>query len=184
MKNDNWIRAQIAGGMLSPAPMSLISKDGNKKVISYGVSSYGYDLRIDRDFVLFRQHHALLDPKNYTEEGTERITADSLILQPGQFALAKSVEYVRMPRDVIGVCVGKSTYARIGLIINVTPIEPEWEGHITLELSNTAPRPILVYAREGIGQLLFLESSELCQTSYADRKGKYQSQTGVTPARC
>ncbi len=153
-------------------------------VISYGVSSYGYDMRVADEFRIF--HNALsplVDPKAFDERSFVEFQGDSCIIPPNSFALARSVEYFRIPRDVLTICVGKSTYARCGIITNVTPFEPEWEGHVTLEISNTTPLPAKVYANEGIAQVLFFESDEPCEMSYADKKGKYQGQRGVTPPR-
>lgn len=153
-------------------------------VISYGLSSYGYDMRVSDEFRIF--HNALspvVDPKAFDERSFVEYSGDVCIVPPNSFALARSVEYFRIPRNVLTICVGKSTYARCGIITNVTPFEPEWEGHVTLEISNTTPLPARVYANEGIAQVLFFESDEDCETSYADKKGKYQGQTGVTPPR-
>src|SRR5881397_3458596 len=150
-------------------------------VISYGVSSYGYDVRVGDEFKVFTNvFNTVVDPKNFDSRSFVDIKADICIIPPNSFALAKTVEYFRIPRDVLTVCVGKSTYARCGLIVNVTPFEPEWEGFVTLEISNTTPLPAKVYANEGIAQVLFFESDEVCETSYRDRKGKYQAQRGIT----
>jgi dCTP deaminase len=153
-------------------------------VISYGLSSYGYDMRVSDEFRIF--HNALapvVDPKAFDERSFIEYKGDVCIVPPNSFALARSIEYFRIPRNVLTICVGKSTYARCGIITNVTPFEPEWEGHVTLEISNTTPLPARIYANEGIAQVLFFESDEDCETSYADKKGKYQGQTGVTPPR-
>jgi dCTP deaminase len=153
-------------------------------VISYGVSSYGYDMRVADEFRIF--HNALspiVDPKAFDERSFVEYQGDFCIIPPNSFALARSVEYFKIPRDVLTICVGKSTYARCGIITNVTPFEPEWEGHVTLEISNTTPLPAKVYANEGIAQVLFFESDEPCEVSYADKAGKYQGQRGVTPPR-
>jgi dCTP deaminase len=150
-------------------------------VISYGVSSYGYDMRVSDEFKVFTNvFSAIVDPKNFSPESFVDIKGNVCIIPPNSFALARSIEYFRIPRGVLTVCVGKSTYARCGLIINVTPFEPEWEGYVTLEISNTTPLPAKVYANEGIAQVLFFEGDDVCETSYADKKGKYQGQTGVT----
>lgn len=150
-------------------------------VISYGLSSYGYDLRVSDEFKIFTNvHSAIVDPKNFVAESFFDVKGDICIIPPNSFVLARSVEYFRIPRGVLTVCLGKSTYARCGLIVNVTPFEPEWEGHVTLEISNTTPLPARVYANEGLAQVLFFEGDEVCETSYADRKGKYQGQKGVT----
>jgi dCTP deaminase len=152
--------------------------------ISYGLSSYGYDMRVSNEFRIF--HNALapvVDPKAFDERSFVEFEGDVCIVPPNSFALARSVEYFRIPRNVLTICVGKSTYARCGIITNVTPFEPEWEGHVTLEISNTTPLPARIYANEGIAQVLFFESDEPCEVSYADKKGKYQGQRGVTPPR-
>lgn len=150
-------------------------------LISYGVSSYGYDIRIADEFKIFTNiHSAVVDPKNFDTRSFIDVKADVCVIPPNSFALARTIEYFRIPRNVITVCVGKSTYARCGIIVNVTPFEPEWEGIVTLEVSNTTPLPARIYAGEGIAQVLFFESDEPCETSYADRKGKYQAQQGLT----
>jgi dCTP deaminase len=178
LKPDHWIRKMAQEhGMIEPF-VETQKRDG---VISYGVSSYGYDMRVADEFKVFTNvFSAIVDPKNFSPESFVDIKSDVCIIPPNSFALARSVEYFRIPRSVLTICVGKSTYARCGLIINVTPFEPEWEGHVTLEISNTTPLPAKVYANEGIAQVLFLEGDEVCEISYADKKGKYQSQTGVT----
>jgi dCTP deaminase len=153
-------------------------------VISYGLSSYGYDIRVADEFKVFTNiNSTVVDPKNFDNRSFVDIKADVCIIPPNSFALAKTVEYFRIPRDVLTVCVGKSTYARCGLIVNVTPFEPEWEGFVTLEISNTTPLPAKVYANEGISQVLFFQSDETCEVSYADKKGKYQRQQGLTLPR-
>jgi dCTP deaminase len=152
--------------------------------ISYGLSSYGYDMRVADDFRIF--HNALspvVDPKAFDDRSFVEYQGAECIIPPNSFALGRSVEYFRIPRDVLTICVGKSTYARCGIITNVTPFEPEWEGYVTLEISNTTPLPAKIYANEGIAQVLFFESDETCEVSYADKKGKYQGQVGVTPPR-
>jgi dCTP deaminase len=150
-------------------------------VISYGVSSYGYDVRVGRRFKVFTNAHcAVVDPKNFDPASFVDIEGDFCLIPPNSFALAETVEYLEIPRDVIGVCMGKSTYARCGIICNVTPLEPEWRGRVTLEISNTTPLPAKIYAGEGIAQILFFRSGAVCQTSYADKKGKYQDQKGLT----
>jgi dCTP deaminase len=150
-------------------------------VISYGLSSYGYDIRVADEFKVFTNiNSTVVDPKNFDNRSFVDVKADVCIIPPNSFALAKTVEYFRIPRDVLTVCVGKSTYARCGLIVNVTPFEPEWEGFVTLEISNTTPLPAKVYANEGISQVLFFQSDETCEVSYADKKGKYQRQQGLT----
>jgi dCTP deaminase len=150
-------------------------------VISYGLSSYGYDIRVADEFKVFTNiNSTVVDPKNFDARSFVDVRADVCIIPPNSFALAKTVEYFRIPRDVLTVCVGKSTYARCGIIVNVTPFEPEWEGFVTLEISNTTPLPAKVYANEGIAQVLFFQSDETCEVSYADKKGKYQKQQGLT----
>jgi dCTP deaminase len=156
-------------------------KQVRKGQISYGVSSYGYDIRVADEYKIFTNvNNTLVDPKGFDNRNFVTITGDHCIIPPNSFALAKTVEYFRIPRNVLAVCVGKSTYARCGLIVNVTPLEPEWEGILTLEISNTTPLPAKVYSNEGIAQLLFLESDEMCQTSYKDKSGKYMNQPGLT----
>jgi dCTP deaminase len=153
-------------------------------VISFGLSSYGYDIRVSDHFKVFTNvHMPIIDPKNFDPNCFVDIEGDVCIIPPNSFALAQTVERFIIPRNVLCICVGKSTYARTGLVVNVTPLEPEWEGFLTLEISNTTPLPAKIYANEGIAQLLFFESDEECETSYADRKGKYQNQAGVTPPR-
>ncbi len=153
-------------------------------VISYGLSSYGYDIRVADEFKVFTNiNSTVVDPKNFDARSFVDIKAEVCIIPPNSFALAKTIEYFRIPRDVLTVCVGKSTYARCGLIVNVTPFEPEWEGFVTLEISNTTPLPAKVYANEGISQVLFFQSDEVCEVSYADKKGKYQKQQGLTLPR-
>ncbi len=153
-------------------------------VISYGLSSYGYDIRVADEFKIFTNiNNTVVDPKNFDARSFVDVKAEICIIPPNSFALAKTVEYFRIPRDVLTVCVGKSTYARCGLIVNVTPFEPEWEGYVTLEISNTTPLPAKIYAHEGIAQVLFFQSDEVCEVSYADKKGKYQAQQGLTLPR-
>ena len=176
--SDRWIRRMSQEkGMIEPFV------DGQKRegVISYGLSSYGYDARVGPDFKIFTNvDSAVVDPKNFAANSFVDRTADVCIIPPNSFALASTVEYFRIPRDVLVICVGKSTYARCGIIVNVTPLEPEWEGHVTLEFSNTTPLPAKIYANEGIAQVLFFQSDEPCEISYKDKKGKYQAQRGVT----
>jgi dCTP deaminase len=178
---DHWIRkTALEQGMITPFEEKL-QRSG---VISYGLSSYGYDARVASDFKIFTNiDNALVDPKNFCDNSFVTRNADVCIIPPNSFVLAHTVEYFKIPRDVLVVCLGKSTYARCGLIVNVTPLEPEWEGHVTLEISNTTPLPAKVYANEGISQFLFLKADSLCETSYADRGGKYMGQTGVTLPR-
>jgi dCTP deaminase len=167
-------------GMIKP----FVEKQVRKGVISYGVSSYGYDIRVAREFKVFTNlNSTLVDPKNFDPKSFVTVNADSCIIPPNSFALAKTVERFKIPRDVLTVCVGKSTYARCGIIINVTPFEPEWEGVVTLEISNTTPLPAKIYANEGIAQVLFFKGDVPCKTSYRDKKGKYQKQKGLVLAK-
>lgn len=168
----------------SQGPFKSKAEAYNSKVISYGTSSYGYDIRCATEFKVFTNvHSAIVDPKNFSPDAFVDMVGDSCIIPPNSFALARSVEYMRIPRDVLVVCLGKSTYARCGIIVNVTPLEPEWEGHITLEFSNTTPLPAKIYANEGCAQLLFFKGDRPCDESYKDRGGKYQGQLGVTLPR-
>ena len=178
VKSDKWIRRMaLDHRMIEPFSEKQVA-DG---LISYGLSSYGYDIRIADEFKIFTNiHSATVDPKNFDTRSFIDVKADVCIIPPNSFALARTIEYFRIPRSVITVCVGKSTYARCGIIVNVTPFEPEWEGIVTLEVSNTTPLPAKIYAGEGIAQVLFFEGDELCETSYADRRGKYQAQQGLT----
>ena len=180
IKSDKWIRRMARERrMIDPFAENQV-RDG---VISYGVSSYGYDMRVAADFKIFTNAlSALVDPKHFDDRSFVEVSGDVCIVPPNSFALARSVEYFRIPRNVLTICVGKSTYARCGIITNVTPFEPEWEGFVTLEISNTTPLPAKVYANEGICQVLFFEADEddICEVSYGDKKGKYQGQTGVT----
>jgi dCTP deaminase len=178
IKADKWIRRMaIEKKMISP----FEEKQVRKGVISYGLSSYGYDIRVADEFKLFTDiYSTMVDPKKFDPKSFVDIKAKSIIIPPNSFALARTVEYFRIPRNVLTVCLGKSTYARCGIIVNVTPFEPEWEGTATLEISNTTPLPAKIYANEGIAQVLFFESDEVCQTSYADKKGKYLKQLEVT----
>jgi dCTP deaminase len=177
IKSDRWIREQaVQHNMIEP----FCEKQVKEGVISYGLSSYGYDLRVSNEFKIFTNvNSAIIDPKNFDERSFVSVEADSIIVPPNSFALARSVEYFRIPRDVLTICVGKSTYARCGIIVNVTPFEPEWEGYVTLEISNTTPLPARIYANEGLCQILFFQSDEVCEVSYRDRKGKYQNQHGI-----
>jgi dCTP deaminase len=177
LKSDRWIRkmAQEAQ-MINP----FSEKQVREGVISFGLSSYGYDLRVADEFKIFTNvNSTVVDPKNFDERSFVTVRAECITIPPNSFALARSVEYFKIPRDVLTICVGKSTYARCGIIVNVTPFEPEWEGFVTLEISNTTPLPARVYANEGLCQILFFQSDEVCEVSYADRKGKYQAQTGI-----
>ena len=179
--SDRWIRRMAQEkGMIEP----FVDAQKREGVISYGLSSYGYDARVGNDFKIFTNvNSAVVDPKNFDQNSFVDRNTDVCIIPPNSFALARTVEYFRIPRDVLVICVGKSTYARCGIIVNVTPLEPEWEGHVTLEFSNTTPLPAKIYAGEGVAQMLFFQSDEVCETSYKDRGGKYQGQTGVTLPR-
>jgi dCTP deaminase len=185
IKSDRWIRRMAEEqGMISPFEPDQVREGPNGKLISYGTSSYGYDVRCSAEFKIFTNvHSATVDPKHFDERSFVDIQGDSCVIPPNSFALARTVEYFRIPRNVLTICLGKSTYARCGIIVNVTPLEPEWEGHVTLEFSNTTNLPARIYANEGVAQMLFFESDEVCQTSYRDRGGKYQGQTGVTLPR-
>jgi dCTP deaminase len=178
VKSDKWIRRMaLEHGMIRP----FVENQVREGVISYGVSSYGYDIRVADEWKLFTDiFTTVVDPKQFNPKSFVDIKADHIVIPPNSFALARTVEYFKIPRNVITVCLGKSTYARCGIIVNVTPFEPEWEGTATLEVSNTTPLPAKIYANEGIAQVLFFESDEMCQTSYADKKGKYQKQQEVT----
>jgi dCTP deaminase len=181
IKADRWIKKMaLEHGMIEP----FEDRQVRAGVISYGVSSYGYDIRVADDFKVFTNiNSTVIDPKNFDARSFVDVKSDVCIIPPNSFALARTVEYFRIPRNVLTICVGKSTYARCGLIVNVTPFEPEWEGYVTLEISNTTPLPAKVYANEGISQVLFFESDEDCEVSYKDKKGKYQKQQGLTLPR-
>jgi len=181
VKSDRWIRRMaLEHGMIEP----FAEKQVREGVISFGLSSYGYDVRIGDEFKIFTNiNSTIVDPKSFDPRSFVDVKGEICIIPPNSFALARTVEYFRIPRNVITVCVGKSTYARCGIIVNVTPFEPEWEGIVTLEVSNTTPLPAKIYAGEGIAQVLFLESDEVCETSYADKRGKYQAQTELTLPR-
>ncbi|MBD3634282.1 MAG: dCTP deaminase [Methylophaga sp.] len=184
IKSDKWIRRMAEQGMISPFEPGQIRYHNDNRIISYGTSSYGYDVRCSNEFKIFTNiNSAIVDPKNFDESSFVDVTSDVCIIPPNSFALARTVETFRIPRNVLTVCLGKSTYARCGIIVNVTPLEPEWEGQVTLEFSNTTPLPAKIYANEGVAQMLFFESDEVCETSYADRGGKYQGQSGVTLPR-
>ena len=168
-------------GMIEPFEPGQVRQDGSSRLISYGTSSYGYDVRCSDEFKIFTNiNTAIVDPKAFDEKSFVDFRGDVCIIPPNSFALARTVEYFRIPRNVLTVCLGKSTYARCGIIVNVTPLEPEWEGHVTLEFSNTSPLPAKIYANEGVAQVVFIESDEVCEISYKDREGKYQGQKGVT----
>ena len=184
IKSDRWIREQAASGMIKPFEAEQVRTVEGARVISFGTSSYGYDVRCAPEFKVFTNiNSATVDPKAFDERSFVDVAGESCIIPPNAFALARTVEYFRIPRDVLTLCVGKSTYARCGIIVNVTPLEPEWEGHVTLEFSNTTNLPAKIYANEGVAQLLFFQSDEACAVSYRDRGGKYQEQKGVTLPR-
>jgi dCTP deaminase len=167
--------------MIEPFEPNQIKRNGNTSLVSYGTSSYGYDIRCADEFKIFTNiNSVIVDPKGFDESSFVDFRGPVCIIPPNSFALARTVEYFRIPRNVLTICLGKSTYARCGIIVNVTPLEPEWEGHVTLEFSNTSPLPAKIYANEGVAQVIFIESDEECETSYKDRKGKYQGQLGVT----
>lgn len=180
LKSDTWIKRMVREhDMVRP-----FAARQNRKGISYGLSSYGYDFRIADELHVFSGVNArIIDPKHPDARAFTRVRGKSLLVPPHSFALGRSVEYFKIPRSILTICVGKSTYARCGLIVNVTPFEPEWEGFATVELSNTSPLPVRVYGNEGIAQLIFLEADEMCETSYADKKGKYQAQKKITLAK-
>lgn len=183
IKNDLWIQHMAEQhAMISPFARDLIKHNpAGERIVSYGTSSYGYDVRCANEFKIFTNiNNAIVDPKRFDDKSFVDIESEVCIIPPNSFALARTVEYFKIPRDVLVVCVGKSTYARCGIIVNVTPLEPEWEGHVTLEFSNTTPLPAKIYANEGVAQMLFFQADETCATSYKDRAGKYLGQTGVT----
>lgn len=184
--SDKWIRKMAKEhGMIEPFAEGQVRQaaDGTR-AISYGISSYGYDLRVSDEFKVFTNvFSTVVDPKAFDDKSFVNMQTNVCIVPPNSFALARSVEYFRIPRHVLTICLGKSTYARCGIIVNVTPFEPEWEGHVTLEISNTTPLPAKIYANEGLAQVLFFEAVEVCEVSYADRGGKYMKQTGITIPR-
>jgi dCTP deaminase len=182
---DHWIRKMsLERGMIEPFVERQVRSSDDRQIISYGLSSYGYDLRVADEFKVFTNvFSAMVDPKNFDEKSFVDVKTDVCVVPPNSFALARSVEYFRIPREVLTICVGKSTYARCGIIVNVTPFEPEWEGHVTLEISNTTPLPARIYANEGLAQVVFFEAGVPCETSYADRGGKYMKQRGITVPR-
>jgi dCTP deaminase len=182
IKSDKWIRRMAAqSGMIEPFESGQVRENANGRIVSYGTSSYGYDVRCAAEFKVFTNiNSAVVDPKAFDENSFVDVNSEVCVIPPNSFALARTVEYFRIPRNVLTICLGKSTYARCGIIVNVTPLEPEWEGHVTLEFSNTTTLPAKIYANEGVAQMLFLESDEECETSYKDRGGKYQGQQGVT----
>jgi dCTP deaminase len=189
LKNDRWIReTSKKHGMIEP----FVEKQVSKGVISYGLSSYGYDIRIADEFKIFTNVNPRLiasgetivvDPKNFDRGSFVDHKGEICIIPPNSFALGRSIEYFKIPRAVLALCIGKSTYARCGIIVNITPLEPEWEGQLVIEISNTTTLPAKIYANEGIAQMIFLEASEVCETSYADKKGKYQNQTGIVTSK-
>ena len=181
IKADRWIkRMATEHRMIEP----FVESQARAGVVSYGLSSYGYDIRVADEFKVFTNiYNTVVDPKRFDPKSFVDIQAEVCIIPPNSFALARTIEYFRVPRDILTVCLGKSTYARCGIIVNVTPLEPEWEGHVTIEISNTTPLPARIYANEGIAQVLFFQSDEPCEVSYKDKKGKYQAQQGVTLPR-
>ena len=180
IKSDRWIKEMARGGMIEP----FVERQVREGVVSFGLSSYGYDIRVADEFKIFTNiNYTVIDPKAFDPRSFVDVQADVCIIPPNSFALARTIEYFRIPRDVLTLCLGKSTYARCGIIVNVTPFEPEWEGTATLEISNTTPLPARIYANEGIAQVLFFQSDERCERSYADKKGKYQAQREVTLPR-
>jgi dCTP deaminase len=183
IKSDKWIKEMsTSNGMIEPFSENQVRLDSSgNKLISYGVSSFGYDVRCSNEFKVFTNiNSAVVDPKNFDANSFVDVKSDVCVIPPNSFALARTIEYFKIPRKVLTICLGKSTYARCGIIVNVTPLEPEWEGHVTLEFSNTTNLPAKIYAGEGVAQMIFLESDEDCEVSYRDRGGKYQGQTGVT----
>jgi dCTP deaminase len=182
IKSDHWIRDTARNQrMIEPFVFEQVRAHGGQKIVSYGTSSYGYDVRCAPEFKIFTNiNSTIVDPKAFDPKSFVDFQGDVCIIPPNSFALARTVEYFRIPRSILVLCVGKSSYARCGIICNVTPLEPEWEGHVTLEFSNTTPLPAKIYANEGVAQMLFFESDEVCETSYKDRGGKYMGQQGVT----
>ena len=182
IKSDSWIRRMAAeSGMIEPFEAGQISSIGADRIISYGTSSYGYDIRCSDEFKIFTNiNSAVVDPKNFDESSFVDYQGEVCIIPPNSFALARTIEYFRIPRNVLTICLGKSTYARCGIIVNVTPFEPEWEGYVTLEFSNTTPLPAKIYANEGAAQFVFIKGNEKPEVTYSKRKGKYMKQRGVT----
>ena len=178
IKSDKWIkRMSNQEGMIKPFVESNVKED----VVSYGLSSYGYDIRVSDEYKIFTNiNNSIIDPKNFDDKSFINFKGDVCVVPANSFALARSIEYFKIPRNVLTICLGKSTYARCGIIVNVTPFEPEWEGYVTLEISNTTPLPAKIYSNEGLCQVIFFESDEDCEVSYKDKSGKYQSQTGIT----
>ncbi|MDE0094738.1 MAG: dCTP deaminase [Gammaproteobacteria bacterium] len=185
IKADHWIRKMVLEhGMIEPFEPNQVRSVDNRRVVSWGTSSYGYDVRCAPEFKVFTNiFSATVDPKAFDERSFVHAEGDVCVIPPNSFVLARTVEFFRIPRDVLTICVGKSTYARCGIIVNVTPLEPEWEGHVTLEFSNTTNLPAKIYANEGVAQMLFFQADEPCEVSYKDKGGKYQGQTGVTPPK-
>jgi dCTP deaminase len=185
IKSDKWIRRMaLERKMIEPFEPKMVREAAGTRIVSYGTSSYGYDVRCADEFKVFTNiNSTIVDPKAFDPRSFVDVKGSQCIIPPNSFALARTVEYFRVPREVLVVCLGKSTYARCGIIVNVTPLEPEWEGHVTLEFSNTTPLPARIYANEGVAQMLFFQSDDVCETSYRDRGGKYQGQTGVTLPR-
>ena len=182
IKSDKWIRRMAQQhGMIEPYEPGQVRQVDNRKIVSYGTSSYGYDVRCSDEFKIFTNvHSTVVDPKNFDEKSFVDFKGPVCIIPPNSFALARTIERFAIPRSVLVICLGKSSYARCGIVVNVTPLEPEWEGYVTLEFSNTTPLPAKIYANEGVAQMLFFESDEICEVSYKDRGGKYQDQKGVT----
>ena len=181
---DSWIEEMAEKGMIEPFESKQVKATDQKKIVSFGLSSYGYDLRVANEFKVFTNvYNSIVDPKNFSSESFVDINASTCIIPPNSFALARSVEYFRIPRNILTICLGKSTYARCGIIVNVTPFEPEWEGHVTLEISNTTPLPAKIYAGEGLAQVIFLKAEKICDVSYKDRLGKYMKQRNITIPR-
>ena len=182
LQSDKWIRKMaIEEAMIEPFVDTQVKKVNNQQIVSYGLTSYGYDVRVGNRFKVFTNvYNSIVDPKNFNEDAFVDIKGDFCVIPPNSFALASTVEYFRIPRGCLTICLGKSTYARCGIIVNVTPFEPEWEGYVTIEISNTTPLPAKIYSNEGIAQVIFLEAKEVCEISYADRSGKYMNQVGIT----
>lgn len=185
IKSDKWIKQMAEShSMITPFVANQVRYVEGKKVVSYGTSSYGYDVRCANEFKVFTNiNSTIVDPKQFDKNSFVDVVSDVCVIPPNSVALARTVEYFKIPRNVLTICLGKSTYARCGIIVNVTPLEPEWEGHVTLEFSNTTPLPAKIYAHEGVAQMLFLQSDEVCEVSYLDRDGKYQGIQGVTLPR-
>ena len=185
IKSDRWIRRMVAEyGMIDPFEPNQVREIDGRRIVSYGTSSYGYDIRCSNEFKLFTNlNSTIVDPKNFDPNSFVEVKSDFCIIPPNSFALARTVEYFRIPRNIITIAYGKSTYARSGVFCNITPFEPEWEGYVTLMVANCGPQPVKIYGNEGIAQVLFLESDLPCEVSYADKQGKYQKQTTITHSR-